>query len=393
MSAQRQAIAGQSGAAPNAPTTGAADEPNAESPGLDPEHPASLAWLAQRLEGIVAEAFPRFRPIWIAGEITGVRRAGGGRLWFGLKEREQHIDCVWWTPPRQIAASLQDGVQVVIKAAPIVFTRRVSLVCSVRDVRPAGQGTSARALEALRDRLGADGLFDVARKRALPRVPRAIAIITARDSAAWHDVVTIARQRHPGIPIVFVPAQMQGAAAPESIRAALQQIERCRFLDVAIITRGGGAAAELAVYNDEALARAIAGCRVPVVTAIGHETDFSIADAVADHCAPTPTAAATLVVPDRRALEEELQRGLGAMDAAMTQRLEREAARVDGARTRIAGAVLRQVERARPRLDRVCVALDAGVHHRLDRGRTRIDSTRDAIDRVVAGGSSAPGGA
>ena len=354
-------------------------------PGHDPSVPLSVASVAKRLERIVYTHVRQVRAVWIGGEITDPRQGVRGSLWFSLNDchRQSRIECVWWDPPHGAMAQLKDGVEALVLATPTVLKRVVRLVCVVRAVRPAGPAVGALALSELQRRLRNDGLFDPARKRRVPQMPRAVAVITARDSAAWHDVRAIARRRHAGIPLVLVPAQMQGASAPESIRLALQRVSQFGRFDVVIITRGGGAAAELAIYNDEALARAIASCPVPVVTAVGHELDCSIADAVADRREATPSAAAAFVIPDARKLEQELTRRRATLDDAVARWLEREGARLQLAMRRIASAAVIRGEVARRRIVRLRSDMDRGLRHGLDHGSRRIGQLRAALGSAV----------
>ncbi len=354
--------------------------------GLDASRPLSVSRVADRLAEIVDARLRGVRAIWVQGDIGDLRSDREGTLRFTLSDGRSRIECVWWRPAPTKAVFV-DGMHVVVKGRPKVFTRAVGLVYIVAEVRPVGAGVASCARDELRVRLRAEGLFDPTRKRPLPLVPRAVAIITGRASAAWHDVVAIARRRHPGIPVVLVPAQMQGDAAPESICTALRAVESSGLFDIVVITRGGGGAAELMAFDDESLTRAIAMCSVPVVTAIGHEVDFSFADAVADCREPTPSAAAARVIPDRLELSQHVHACHLAMAAVLRHRLDRDTTRLGTAQGTIGRSALVQIEMGRRRLDRVSLGVARGLERRLERAREHADvvetTLRGALPQLV----------
>lgn len=355
--------------------------------GLDASRPLTVSRVAARLAEIIDTRLRGVHAIWVEGDIVDLRSDSRGSLRFTLSDGKSRIECVWWAPPPSAAGSLEDVMQVVVKGRPKVFTRAVGLVYVVDEVRPVGTGTVPSARDQLCARLRAEGLFDPSRKRPLPRVPRAVAVITARSSAAWHDVVAIAGRRHPGIPIVLVPAQMQGDAAPGSVTAALRAAEASGLFDIVLITRGGGGAADLMAFDDESLVRTIAACRVPVVTAIGHEVDYSFADAVADCREPTPSAAAARVIPDLIELQHQLDECSSVMAAALRQLLHRNRSRLGTSQRIIGRSTLLQIEMGRRRLDRVALDVARSVERRLMRSRSeasRIAATlRNALPQLV----------
>jgi len=354
--------------------------------GLDPSIPLSVSRVADRLREIIDDRLRDVQTVWIEGEITDLRLAPRGTLRFTLCDSRSRIECVWWEAAPETAA-IVEGARAVVLATPKVFTRAVSLVCVVREVRPSGIGDAAAAHERAKGRLEADGLFDHSRKRALPRVPRGVAVIAAPSSAAWHDVLAIAQRRHPGVRIVLVAAKMQGAAAGPSLRTALQRAAVSDLCDVVIITRGGGSAADLSVFDDEDVARAIAACEVPVVTAIGHETDFTLADAVADRREATPSAAAARVIPDRLELIGEVRRYRRTFVQSFRVCLEREIARLRNARVTIGHSALTRTESARRRLDRTRREVDHALADRLRSVTRRLVVTlhgcHNAVERTL----------
>lgn len=351
--------------------------------GTDAARPLSVSRVAHRLAEIVDARVRGVRAVWIEGEVDDVRLGVRGTLRFTLGDGQSRIECVWWSPVPEVAQALTSGAQVIVRARPRVFTRVVGLVCVISEMRAAGDGSGSLAREQTRSRLSADGLFDPARKRLPPRVPRAVAVITSRSSAAWHDVFSIAERRHPGIPIVLVPAQMQGEGAPASIRAALRSVDACGLFDVVLITRGGGAASDLTAFDDESLARAIAACIAPVVTAIGHEVDFSIADAVADCREPTPSAAAARVIPERDVLARQLHDARSAMDRALHRQLECAARRLSLAGSTTGRASLVTIETARRRLDRAGSDVTRGLEYLIARSRGNASRVAEVMDRML----------
>lgn len=355
--------------------------------GLDASRPLTVSRVAARLAEIIDTRLRGVHAIWVEGDIVDLRSDSRGSLRFTLSDGKSRIECVWWAPPPFTAGSLEDVVQVVVKGRPKVFTRAVGLVYVVDEVRPVGTSAVSSARDQLCARLRAEGLFDPARKRPLPRVPRAVAVITARSSAAWHDVLAIAGRRHPGIPIVLVPAQMQGDAAPGSVSAALRAAGASGLFDIVLITRGGGGAADLMAFDDELLVRTIAACRVPVVTAIGHEVDYSFADAVADCREPTPSAAAARVIPHRTELRATVDACHVAMTGALRQRLDRDTRRLGTAQGIMGRSALVHIEAGRRRLDRVETSVARGLALRLERARSKGTEgetmLRSALARLV----------
>lgn len=247
---------------------------------------------------------------WIEGEVTSLKRAPSGHVYFTLKdEREEAvIDCVLYRLDAQRARRvLADGARLQLKGRATVWAPRgrLQLVCTL--VRAAGRGELLLALEKLKEQLAQEGLFEPARKRPLPAAPRVVGVVTSASGAAFHDIRSVAFRRG-GLKLVLAPALVQGEAAPLSIVAALDLLERYPGLEAVIVGRGGGSLEDLSAFNDERVVRRLARCPVPVVSAVGHETDVSLTDLVADARAATPSQAAELLVPDRAAQREALSR-------------------------------------------------------------------------------------
>lgn len=249
----------------------------------------------------------RFTSVWIEGEITSPKTMPSGHVYFDLKDEheEARVSCAMWKGNVQRSrARLVHGERVQLHGKPGLFVSRGQFQFIAEIATPSGAGEAAARLAALKEKLRAEGLFDESRKRSLPRFPRAIGVVTSGNGAAFHDIVREATRRWP-VRVVLSAAQVQGANAPEAIVRALSHLQRARWIEVIIIGRGGGASEDLAAFNDERVARAIAACGVPIVSAVGHDIDHTIADLVADQRAATPTQAAAYCTPDRT---EVLQR-------------------------------------------------------------------------------------
>lgn len=274
------------------------------------ESPPPFVFSVRQLTRYIKALLERDRTLsdfWVRGEVSNCVRHSSGHVYFTLKDEASQLRCVMFRSAAAAAPfAVTDGQSLIAHGAVGVYEARGSYELVVSEVLADGVGALLMAFEALKRRLEAEGLFDPARKRPLPRFPGRIAVVTSPDGAVWHDIVTIIRRRWPAANVILIPAQVTGVGAAESIVDALAAVAGLARVDVVVVARGGGSLEELAAFNDERVARAIAGCPVPVVSAIGHETDFTIADFVADLRAPTPSAAAELIVPDRRALRAEV---------------------------------------------------------------------------------------
>ena len=268
------------------------------------------------------ELTPSLQDVWVEGEVSRLTRAASGHLYFTLKDARSEIQCVMW---RSNAARLrftpQHGAQVLAHGRVTVYEVRgqYQLVCDT--LQAAGAGDLHRQFEQLKARLEAEGLFDDARKRPLPPFPRVIGVVTSPTAAAFQDIQNVLRRRYPLAEIILSPTLVQGNEAPAQIVAALERLNRHTDADVIIVARGGGSLEDLWCFNDEAVARAVAGSRIPVVSGVGHEIDFTLVDFAADLRAPTPSAAAELVTPDGAALREELHARRARMHAALSAQI------------------------------------------------------------------------
>ncbi len=274
--------------------------------------------LANELAGVV-----------VAGEISNLRPAGSGHLYFTLKDERSQLRCVMFRSAAQVLVfTPADGQRVVVRGQIGLYPARGDLQLYVDRLEPLGRGALQLAFEQLKERLAAEGLFDDARKRPLPFFPRHVGIATALGGAALHDILVILRGRCPALHVVVRPVRVQGAGAADDIVCAIDDLNAHPALEVLIVGRGGGSLEDLWPFNEERVARAIVTSRLPVVAAVGHEIDFTIACLVADRRAPTPTAAAEMVVPRVGDLEARLARCAGALGAALTRRCAAERRRV-----------------------------------------------------------------
>ena len=246
--------------------------------------------------------------LWVRGEISNLVKAASGHFYFSLKDDQAQVRCVMFRHKNQLLGdSVANGRQVEVLAVVTLYEQRGDFQLTVEQIRPAGLGVLYERFAQLKLKLESEGLFDAASKRPLPSYPRRIGIVTSLQAAALRDVLTTLRLRLPGVPVVLYPAPVQGAGSAEQIAAAIRTASQRAECDVLIVCRGGGSIEDLWAFNEEVVARAIAASAIPVVSGVGHETDFTIADFVADERAPTPTAAAQRVVPDRHALLRTLR--------------------------------------------------------------------------------------
>jgi exodeoxyribonuclease VII large subunit len=287
----------------------------------------SVSALARDVRDLLEHRYPL---LWVAGEISNLTAARSGHLYFSLKDDAAQVRCVMFRSRNQtLDWPPRDGMKVEVQALVTLYEARGEFQLNVEAMRPAGLGALFEAFLKLRDRLDQEGLFDPAAKRALPRFPRSVGVVTSLHAAALHDVLTTLARRNPALPVIVYPVPVQGEGAAERIAATLRLAGRRRDCDVLILCRGGGSIEDLQSFNDEGLARAIRACAVPVVTGIGHEIDSTIADFAADRRAATPTAAAELVSPARRELIAAIAGLAERLRACLGRRLEDRAQQLD----------------------------------------------------------------
>jgi len=322
--------------------------------------------------------------LWIEGEISNLTRPASGHLYFRLKDEPAQIAAAFFrNRQRGPTHWLKNGDHVLAYGQVSLYEARGDYQLIVEALEAAGEGVLQRRYEALKRKLAAEGLFDEARKRPLPDLPRRIGIITSPSGAAIRDVLTVLRRRFPAIPVVIYPSAVQGDAAPAELIAALQSAIRRNECDVLILTRGGGSLEDLWAFNDEQLARALAESPIPVVSAVGHEVDFTIADFVADLRAPTPSGAAEIVVPDRA----EWLRSVDAVATRIARQLRRtldnKAQAVDWLNRRLlAGSPAARVARQQDKLAEVRSRMAAAMRDRLHGRASRSLALRGALLQV-----------
>ena len=259
----------------------------------------TVSQLNRRAKTLLEQGFGR---LWVEGEISNLSRPASGHIYFSLKDDKAQVSAAWFRQrQRGPAVRFKDGDRVLAYARVSVYEARGNYQLIVEQMEPAGEGVLKRRFEALKRTLHEEGLFDEDRKQPLPVLPQRIGVITSPSGAAVRDILSVLARRFPAVPVVIYPAAVQGDAAPAELMAALATAVERNECDVLIMGRGGGSLEDLWAFNDEPLARAIADCPIPVVSAVGHEVDFTIADFVADVRAPTPSGAAELVVPDQHA--------------------------------------------------------------------------------------------
>lgn len=286
----------------------------------------TVSELNENIKTFLEEAFGTF---WVEGEVSNLRRPQSGHTYFTLKDDKSQVRAVYFRTygARSVRFDLEDGLKVLCRARLSAYLPRGEYQLIVESVEPRGTGALQKAFEQLKARLAAEGLFDAARKKPLPFLPRRIGVITSPTGAVIRDILNITRRRFPSVDILLAPTRVQGAEAAGEIIAALRRLEASGNVDLILIARGGGSLEDLAPFNDEALARAVNRCGIPVVSAVGHETDFTICDFVADLRAPTPSAAAELALPQRDELLADLgrlrQRLISAQRRYLTERKSR----------------------------------------------------------------------
>jgi exodeoxyribonuclease VII large subunit len=312
--------------------------------GQPPRHILTPSTLNRLVRGLLEDALPL---VWVEGELSNVARPASGHLYFTLKDSAAQVRCAMFKPKSSyLRFKPADGMQVLIRARVGLYEPRGEFQLVAEHMEPAGEGALQREFERLKAQLDAEGLFAQERKRPLPRFARRIGVITSATGAAIRDVLSVLGRRWPLVDVEVLPVPVQGREAPPAIVSMLRKASACGRYDVVLLTRGGGSLEDLWAFNDEQVARAIHASKVPVVSAIGHEIDFSIADFVADLRAPTPSAAAELLVPDTRAQQRHLDQLRQRIVAIQERRLQAHIQRIDHLLTRL------QAQRPQARLAR-----------------------------------------
>ena len=332
---------------------------------------------------MLLEGNPNLKDVWVQGEISGAKLYSSGHLYFSLKDSDSVISAVMFkNSMMRMEFDPENGMKVVAHGRVSAYPPRGQYQFIVDRMIPDGAGALAVAFEQLKARLGAEGLFDPARKRPLPAHPKRIGVVTSPSGAAVHDIIRVAKKRCPSTEILIFPSLVQGAEAPAYLRGGIQYFNAVKDdqqgVDLIIIGRGGGSAEDLWGFNDERLARAVAASEIPVVSAVGHEVDFTICDFVADLRAATPSAAAELSLPDKEDLTRQVQSLTARLTAAQTTRLKRYRTQLD----RLSAARALTSPEAAYRLRRENVAV---LEKRLSLSVSRrLTFKRQSMERVVA---------
>jgi exodeoxyribonuclease VII large subunit len=285
--------------------------------------PERRIWTVRDLVASVRTHIEReYSDAWVEGEISNFRAQTSGHLYFTLKDQTSQISVVVFrSSARLLRFRPADGMQVVVRGRVTIYEDRGHLQINAEYLEPKGAGALQIAFEQLKAKLEAEGLFDSARKKPIPALPGSIGVVTSPQAAALRDILQILHRRHHTVNVLIYPAQVQGEAAPIEVAAGVRHFNKVRNVEVIIVARGGGSAEDLAAFNDEALARVIADSRLPVISAVGHETDFTVLDFVADLRAATPSAAAELVIRSRQEVEEQVERLDGRLEKALRYQL------------------------------------------------------------------------
>lgn len=347
---------------------------------ISPEGAWSVSELTRRARAVVEAGLPA---VWVKGELSGFKAYGSGHWYFTLRDKVAQVRCVMWSRDNQrLPAAPADGLQVFAFGTPTVWEERGEFRLTVRHLLSTEAGGLWQvAFDKAKAALMKDGLLDPARKRPMPAYPRRIAVVTSPDGAAFHDIMVVIERRWPGAELLLVPTRVQGEGADREVCAALALLARIPRLDVAIVGRGGGAKEDLWTFNNERVARALAAVPVPVISAVGHETDITLCDLVADVRAPTPSAAAAAATPDRGELLALLDRLAGALSRALAAPTRHAGERLERIGDRLTGVTERLLERSNARLAAGAARLDALSPLRvLERGYA---VARDANGRVL----------
>jgi exodeoxyribonuclease VII large subunit len=302
-------------------------------PDSKPTQVLTVSEITRRVKGLLEQAFPA---VWVEGEISNLRQPLSGHVYFTLKDANAQIPAVLFRgPANKITFKLQDGQQVIAFGDLSVYERQGQYQIIVRQLVPKGLGALQLAFQQLKEKLAKEGLFDADRKKPIPALPQRIGLVTSPTGAALRDFLNIIGRRFPNVHLIINPVRVQGDGAAAEIAEAIDEFNRLRLVDVIIVTRGGGSLEDLWAFNEEVVARALARSRIPNISAIGHEIDFTISDFVADLRAPTPSAAAELVVQAK----EEFARQLADYRRRLTNHLR---FALSEARRRLAGCALRR---------------------------------------------------
>jgi exodeoxyribonuclease VII large subunit len=335
--------------------------------------PYTVSQLTGHIRHLI-EGEPKLRNLWVEGEVSNFSRASSGHCYFTLKDADSQVSCVMWRSVARLQDYLPGGGDLVLAHGRVgVYEAGGRYQLYVDQLHPAGVGNLYREFELLKVRLESEGLFAPERKRPLPSLPGRIGVVTSPTAAALRDILNVLGRRYPLAEVLLAPTQVQGDAAPLQIVAAIESINARDDVDVIIVARGGGSLEDLRAFNDERTARAVAASRIPIICGVGHETDFSLADFAADVRAPTPSAAAELVAPDRTELRAQVARFSAALAATLQGTVEERRWRlIEQTRALKHLSPIVQLVQARQRVDDLLGRAEETIHHDLTLRRERL---------------------
>ena len=332
--------------------------------GANTPHIMSVSELNRLAKDVLEQSFPLF---WVSGEISNFTRAASGHWYFSLKDASAQVSCVMFRGRNSyLDWSPKEGDKVEARALVTLYEARGSFQLTIEFLQRAGAGALFEAFEKLKAQLQAQGLFDPAFKKRIPSHPKQIGIVTSPDAAALHDVLTTLRRRMPNIPVVIYPTPVQGKGAANQIANAINLAHQRNECDVLIICRGGGSMEDLWQFNEEVVARAVANCRIPTISGVGHETDFTICDFVADVRAPTPTAAAELASPSRESLLQKIKQLREQLSRSSLYLVQQREQLLDYLARRLISPT-QQLEQQKRQFDQLSYRLELGIQQQLQR--------------------------
>ncbi len=339
----------------------------------------TVSQLTDRIQGVLET---EFLDVWVEGEVSNLKLAPSGHWYFSLKDDQAQVRAVVWrTDARLVRFKPKDGMKVLARGTLRVYAPRGEYQLSVQVLEPLGKGSLQQAFEELKEKLEKEGLFAAARKRPLPMLPRRIGVVTSPGGAVLKDILRVLRSRYANLEVLVYPALVQGDGAWFEIAQGVRVLNRLGGLDVIVLARGGGSLEDLWAFNEEGLARAIAASRIPTISAVGHETDFTIADFVADMRAATPSAAAERVVQAKEELQARVRALDERRDGALRLRLARVRARVEAAAAhRVFAAERGRLRNLAQRTDDLARRSETGLLRGLERGRAHARRLRERLE-------------
>jgi exodeoxyribonuclease VII large subunit len=339
----------------------------------------SVSDLTRLTKELLETSFPLF---WVSGEISNFTRAASGHWYFSLKDAKAQVRCVMFKGRNSLVESMpREGDSIEARATVTLYEARGDFQLTIEFMQPAGLGRLYEAYEQLKQRLQTEGLFDQSRKRLIPGDPHTIGVVTSPDAAALRDVITAIRRRHPGIALIVYPTPVQGKGSAELIANAIRLADQRQEVDTLLICRGGGSIEDLWSFNEEVVARAIADCRLPTISGVGHETDFTIADFVADLRAATPTAAAELACPDQSQLRVQVTQLQQRLMRAMQSLLQKQAQTLDYLSRRMISPA-QQLQQQKQSLEQWQHRLQLAMQHLLNKQLRRLDHFSTSLQQL-----------